>query len=99
MPNMDEILKMAQEAQAKLMQAQEELAQATFEGTAGGDLVKATVSGTGELQGLDIKPEACDPEDTETLADLILAAVRSATDQQQQAAAAKLGPMAGGLGL
>ena len=64
-----------------------------------GDLVIAKVSGAGELLDLTIKPEACDPDDTETLADLVLAAVRAATEQQQQAAAEKLGPMAGGLGL
>ncbi|HEY9291439.1 MAG TPA: YbaB/EbfC family nucleoid-associated protein [Microlunatus sp.] len=93
------MLAQAQAMQAQLMQAQQELAAASFEGTAGGDLVTATVSGSGELLGLTIKPEACDPDDTETLADLILAAVRAATDQQQQAAAEKLGPMAGGLGL
>ena len=93
------MLAQAQSMQQQLMQAQEELASAEFEGSAGGDLVTAKVSGTGELQGLAIKPEACDPEDTETLSDLILAAVRAATEEQKAAAAAKLGPMAGGLGL
>ena len=93
------MLAQAQAMQQQLMQAQEELAAAIFEGTAGGDLVTAKVSGTGELLDLTIKPEAADPEDTETLADLVLAAVRAATEQQRQAAASKLGPMAGGLGL
>lgn len=93
------MLAQAQAMQQQLMQAQEELAATSFVGTAGGDLVTATVSGTGELLELAIKPEACDPEDTETLADLVVAAVRAATDEQQQAASAKLGPMAGGLGL
>ena len=45
-----------------------------------------------------IKPEAVDPEDTETLADLVLAAVRDATGKSQALAAAKLGPLAGGMG-
>jgi len=93
------MLAQAQAMQQQLMQAQEELAAAVFDGSAGGDLVTAKVSGTGELLALTIKPEAADPEDTETLADLVLAAVRAATAQQQAAAAAKLGPMAGGLGL
>jgi len=93
------MLAQAQAMQSQLMQAQEELAAAVFEGSAGGDLVEAKVSGTGELLALTIKPEAADPQDTETLADLVLAAVRAATAQQQAAAAAKLGPMAGGLGL
>lgn len=93
------MLEQAQAMQQQLMQAQEELAATTFEGHAGGDLVTAKVSGAGELLDLTIKPEACDPDDTETLADLVLAAVRAATEEQQQAAAAKLGPMAGGMGL
>ena len=60
--------------------------------------VTATVSGAGELLGLVIKPEAVDPEDTETLADLVLAAVRDATGKSQALAAAKLGPLTGGMG-
>jgi DNA-binding protein YbaB len=46
-----------------------------------------------------IKPEVVDPDDTETLADLIVAAVRDATNEAQAVAASKLGPLAGGLGI
>ncbi len=84
--------------QAQLMQAQQELAETEIQGSAGGDLVTATITGAGELVGLVIKPEAVDPEDTETLADLIIAAVRDASGKSQALAAAKLGPLAGGLG-
>jgi DNA-binding protein YbaB len=70
-----------------------------IEGSAGGDLVIATVTGSGELVGLVIKPEAVDPSDTETLADLVVAAVRDATNKAQAVAASKLGPLAGGLGM
>ena len=96
--DMSGLLAQAQAMQAQLMQAQQELAETTVEGTSGGGLVTATVSGAGELTGLVIKPEAVDGDDTETLADLVLAAVRDATAQSQALAAAKLGPMAGGLG-
>jgi DNA-binding YbaB/EbfC family protein len=96
--DMSGLLAQAQAMQAQLMSAQQELAEATVEGTAGGDVVTATVTGAGELVGLVIKPEAVDPEDTETLADLVLAAVRDATGRAQALAAAKLGPLAGGLG-
>lgn len=99
MGDMSGMLAQVQQMQQQVMQAQQELSEATFEGTAGGDLVTATVSGTGELAGLEIKPEACDPTDTETLADLVLAAVRDATAKQQDEAAEKLGPLAGGMGL
>ena len=96
--DMSGMLAQVQAMQSQLVQAQQELAEAEVQGSAGGGLVKATVSGTGELLKLDIDPEACDPTDTESLADLVLAAVRDATHQQQALAASKLGPMAGGLG-
>lgn len=96
--DMSGLMAQAQAMQQQLMQAQEELAETKVEGSAGGDLVTATITGAGELIGLEIKPEAVDPEDTETLADLVIAAVRDATNKSQALAAAKLGPMAGGLG-
>jgi len=96
--DMSGLLAQAQAMQQQLLTAQQELAEMKVEGTAGGDMVTATVTGSGELIGLVIKPEAVDPEDTETLADLILAAVRDATDRAQTLASAKLGPLAGGLG-
>lgn len=75
------LLAQAQALQDQMEQAQNDLASRTVTGTAGGNLVEATLTGTGELIGLVIKPEACDPEDTETLADLIVAAVRDANIQ------------------
>ena len=96
--DMSGLFAQAQAMQAQLMQTQQELAETTVEGSAGGDVVTATVTGTGELVGLVIKPEAVDPEDTEILADLVVAAVRDATGRAQALASAKLGPMAGGLG-
>ncbi len=97
-PNMQQLLQQAQKMQQDLAAAQEELARTLVEGTAGGGLVKATVSGAGELQGLVIDPKAVDPEDTETLADLVLAAVRDANATAQQLQQQKLGPLAQGLG-
>ena len=96
--DMSAFLAQAQAMQEQLLHAQEELAATQVEGTAGGDLVRATVTGSGELIGLVIKPEAVDPEDTETLADLILAAVQDANHKAQALASSKLGPLAGGLG-
>lgn len=96
--DMSGLLAQAQAMQAQLMSAQQELAEATVEGSAGGDMVTATVTGAGELVGLVIKPEAVDADDTETLADLVLAAVRDANSRAQALAASKLGPLAGGLG-
>lgn len=79
--DLEALLSQAQAMQSQLESAQAALAERTVTGTAGGDLVEATLTGTGELVGLVIKPEACDPEDTETLADLIVAAVRDANHQ------------------
>src|SRR3954464_13412628 len=96
--DMSGLLAQAQAMQEQFLNAQQELAEMQIEGSAGGDVVTATVTGAGELVGLVIKPEAVDPEDTETLADLVVAAVRDANGKAQAMAAAKLGPLAGGLG-
>jgi DNA-binding YbaB/EbfC family protein len=95
---MSNLLAQAQAMQNQLMEAQADLESQEIEGSAGGGLVTALVSGTGELLSLNIKPEAVDPDDTETLADLIVAAVRDASENAKQAAAAAMGPLAGGLG-
>lgn len=97
--DMSGLLAQAQAMQEQLINAQQELAEMQIEGSAGGGLVTATVTGANELLGLVIKPEAVDPSDTETLADLIVAAIRDATNRAQAVAASKLGPLAGGLGL
>lgn len=96
---MSGMLEQVQQMQQQLEQAQEALSEEEFSGSAGGDLVQASVSGAGELLSLSIDPAACDPSDTDTLSDMVVAAVRAAMDRQQEEAAAKLGPMAGGLGL
>jgi DNA-binding YbaB/EbfC family protein len=97
-PNMQQILQQAQKMQQQLVTAQEELADAEVTGTAGGGLVTAVVSGAGELKSLEIDPQVVDPEDTETLADLVVAAVRDANRAAQELAAQKMGPLAGGMG-
>jgi len=97
-PDMNALLQQAAAMQQQLMAAQEDLANRQVEGSAGGGLVRATVTGTGDLVGLTIDPAACDPDDTETLADLILAAVRDAASNAQQQAAAQMGQLTGGFG-
>ncbi|MEU6365342.1 YbaB/EbfC family nucleoid-associated protein [Streptomyces sp. NPDC046931] len=97
-PNMQQLLQQAQKMQQDLARAQEELARTEVDGQSGGGLVKATVTGAGELRGLVIDPKAVDPEDTETLADLIVAAVQAANENAQALQQQKLGPLAQGLG-
>jgi hypothetical protein len=99
---MQQLLAAAQQMQEQLMNAQQELADAEVEGSAGGGLVKAIVNGQGELVDLVISAEAIDPasleESAQTIADLVLAAVRDANraagDLQQQT----MGPFAAGFG-
>ena len=95
---MSEMLEQAQRLQQQLLAAQEELARAEVQGTAGGGLVTATVTGTGELVGLTIRSEAVDPDDTETLCDLVLAAVRDATARARELQSSTMGPLTQSLG-
>lgn len=97
-PDMQALLQQAQKMQQDLATAQQELAETEVEGSAGGGLVTAKVTGAGELRGLVIDPKAVDPEDTETLADLVVAAVHNANEAAQAIQQAKLGPLAQGLG-
>ena len=94
---MQQLMKQAQKMQQQLQEAQAELAEAQVEGSAGGGLVKATVTGNGELVSLAIDPEAVDPADVETLQDLVVAAVRDATRRAGELASDKMGPLTGGL--
>jgi nucleoid-associated protein EbfC len=95
---MAELLKQAQLMQQQLAQAQEELANAKVHGSAGGGLVTATVTGAGEVVGLTIDPRAVDPEDTESLADLVLAAIKDANRAAAELQAQTMGPLTEGLG-
>jgi nucleoid-associated protein EbfC len=98
MPDMSALLAQAQRMQEQLLAAKDELAAEVVEGTAAGGLVTARVNGTGELISLDIKPEVVDPDDTETLADVIVAAIRDAKAKAEERAAERIGGVAGGFG-
>ena len=100
--DMQQLLAAAQQMQDQLMSAQRELADAEVEGTAGGGLVTARVNGQGDLVDLTISPaviDAGDPAETaETVADLVLAAVRDAYRAAAELQQEKMGPLAAGLG-
>ena len=97
-PNMQALMKQAQKMQAQLAAAQEELAETEVTGSAGGGLVTARVTGAGEVVGISIDPKAVDPDDVESLEDLVVAALRDASATAQALAAEKMGPLTGGLG-
>ena len=96
--DMNGLLAQAQAMQAQLAQAQQQLESTTFDGSAGGGLVKAVVTGTGELTGLTIDPQTVDPDDTDTPADLVIAAVHDASGKAAAAQQA-MTPKIPGMGL
>jgi DNA-binding YbaB/EbfC family protein len=95
---MQQLMKQAQKMQADMLAAQEELAEAEVTGSAGGGLVSAVVTGAMELRSVTIDPSVVDPDDVETLQDLVVAAVRDANRAAQELASARMGPLTQGLG-
>ena len=98
-PNMQQIMKQAQKMQQQVAQAQAELAEAEVTGTAGGGLVSVVMTGLGEVKTVRIDPKAVDPDDVESLEDLVLAAIRNAAEAQRELSEEKMGPATGGLTL
>jgi hypothetical protein len=98
--NLRQVLEQAQLMQQQFVNAQQELSEAKVEGRAGGGLVVATVSGGGDLLELKIDPKVidADEETAETIADLVIAAVRDATRAAAELQQEKLGPLTQGLG-
>lgn len=96
--DLNALLQQAQAMQEQLVAAQQELAETTLEGTVANGLVTVTVTGTGDLVGVQIKTGSVDPEDPDSLADLgdlIVAAYRDAKAKADAVAQSALGPMAG----
>ena len=88
-----------QQMQNKLMKAQEELGTLTVEGSAGGGAVRVTMNGHRELRDIVIAPEAVDPEDVETLQDMVTAAFNDASKKAQDLSESKLGGLTGGMSI
>jgi len=99
MRNMGDLAKMAQQMQANMAKAQAELAEMTVEGTAGGGAVVVVLTGTQDIKDVRIKKDAVDPEDVETLQDLVVAAFSDALTKSRELAAQRLGSVTGGLKL
>jgi DNA-binding YbaB/EbfC family protein len=92
------MLQQIQQMQADMEAAQQALAAETVEGSAGGGVVKAVVNGHGDLQRVTIDPDVVDPEDVETLEDLVVAAVADGARQARALQQQRMGAVAGGLG-
>lgn len=87
-----------QQLLAQAMSAQEELAAAEVQGQAGNGLVRVSLSGEGEVRSITIDPKVVDPDDVETLQDLIVGALADANGKLREIAMSKLGGLSGGLG-
>jgi DNA-binding YbaB/EbfC family protein len=95
--SMGNLAKMAQQMQQQMLRVQEELAEATVDGSAGGGVVRATATGRQELVSVTIDPGVVDPDDVEMLQDLVLAAVNDALRVSRELAESKLAGVTGGL--
>ncbi|MBW3613431.1 MAG: YbaB/EbfC family nucleoid-associated protein [Chloroflexi bacterium] len=96
--NIGQIAKMAQQMQAQMAQAQEELKETTLEATAGGG-VKVVITGAQEIRSIEIDPSAVDPDEVEMLQDLVLSAVNEAIGRSKELERERMGSIAGGMGM
>ncbi len=97
-PNIQQLMKQAQKMQQQVAAAQAELAEAEVTGTSGGGLVTVTLTGLGEVKSVRIDPKAVDPDDIETLEDLVVAAIHNGAEAVRELTDAKMGPATGGMG-
>ena len=97
--NMQSMMQQAQRMQQNLQRVQEEFEAREFEATAGGGVVKAVVSGEKKVKSIEIAPEVVDPDDIETLQDLVVAAVNEAMRKAEADSAQNMSKLTGGLNL
>ena len=97
--NMQGMLQQAQKMQAAIQQAQEETRLYEADGTSGGGMVKVKVNGDKRIMSLEISPEVIDPNDSEVLAEMIIAAINNALEEVQQKIDAKLNEVTGGMNI
>lgn len=99
MPNMGQIMKQAQQFQAKMANLQEELGDRTVEASAGGGMVTVVANGRQEIVSITIEPEVIDPEDREMLQDLVIAAVNDSLAKAKEMMNEEMGKLTKGMNL
>jgi DNA-binding YbaB/EbfC family protein len=99
MPDFMKILQQAKDMQDRFQKIQEELQQLTVTGAAGGGMVTAVVSGTGQIKKLKLDASVVNPADIEMLEDLVVVAVADAQQKAQAAAQEQMGKVTGGMPL
>ena len=97
--NMAQLMKQAQKMQQDMQRMQEELATREFSASAGGGMVKATVTGQKLLKVLEIDPACVDPQDVEMLQDLVLSAVNEALRLAEETTGSEMNKLTGGMNL
>ena len=97
--NMQQLMRQAQKMQQDFLRMQKELEEKEFTAKAGGGMVTATVNGKHEVVGIEIKPEAVDPDDVEMLQDMVIAAVNEAIRNAMDDMSASMGKITGGMNL
>jgi len=98
-PDFGQILQTAQRVRDQIQKVQDELAQVTVTGVAGGGMVEATANGKQQLLSVKIDPEVVDPAEIGMLQDLVVAAVNQALGRAAQRAQEEMGKATGGMGL
>lgn len=98
-PNMNNMIRQAQKMQAEMEKIQAEVSEQTIETTAGGGAVSVTIKGTKEILEIKIKPEVVDPDDIETLEDLVLVAVNDAIKKASDAMEEGMSRLTGGMNM
>lgn len=93
------VVKQAQMMQERMQQVQEEVEKKTVEATAGGGVITVIANGKKEIEAIKIKPEAVDPDDVETLEDLIMVAVNDAIKQAEDMMAEGMSEITGGINI
>ncbi len=99
MKDMGNMMKQAQKLQSKMLRLQEEMGDKTVEATAGGGMVKVVANGRQQILSIQIEKEVVDPEDTEMLQDLVLAAVNDALVKSQEMVSGEMNKLTGGLNI
>lgn len=97
--NMQKMMMQAQQLQLEMAKAQEEIKEMTFEASAGGGMVKAVAKGNMTIESLVIDPAAVDPEDSEMLQDMVLAAVNEALRGVSELSAMRMNSATGGMNI
>lgn len=97
--NMNNVIKQAQKMQEEMEKVQSELEDKTVEATSGGGVVTVTANGKKEIISLKISPEAVDPDDVETLEDLVMVAINDAIKQADEMMAEGMSAVTGGLNI